>query len=470
MNRKSLRVVILLITGLVVSLRWWELTSGEEFLIVYAFILALLLVLYPIVSYWEGRFDPFEIMNVFLLMYFLNYFLGAWLVLSADHVSSLTAYIDGSVWGQGLFLTTEGLALFYLGYLSPLAARFGRHFPRIKPHFHVSRAVAIFIVVVILGVGFRLLHAHLRGGFNILMSHLLESRARTDIGFGWMSPFMYAGLWGIPLGFVYLFRVRDATGTLVPRRAIYLLGSLALITLMAIRMGRGMVLGWMLIIIVSMYYCGDLRLTRRFAFSLAGWVCLLMIGIYWLRIWLAGAEVEGLLEGLLRRVFVETFSNFEILLTVLSQYPTNYQYFYGATILDAFLLPWIPRALWPTKKLAYGGLEITEQYAGWFASAGSSTPADMLGELYANFGEVGVVGMFLHGVIARSIYLQLVGSPASRNKAQSLLYGMVVVATPYWTRMGFSLYVPTLVDQFLPATLALMWIHLGLQGRRRVCA
>lgn len=83
------------------------------------------------------------------------------------------------------------------------------------------------------------------------------------------------------------------------------------------------------------------------------------------------------------------------LAAILDWYPDRRDFFYGKTIIDMMLLP-VPRIIYPSKPEWYGIDDITRGM-GWprFTQSAVTIP----GELYANFGYLGLVGAPLYGLL-----------------------------------------------------------------------
>lgn len=89
------------------------------------------------------------------------------------------------------------------------------------------------------------------------------------------------------------------------------------------------------------------------------------------------------------------------LTSILHVYPENQDHLRGSSVLTTFFMP-VPRPLWPGKPERYGAEEVTRRM-GWPITTQSAI--SMPGELYANFGLLGIplVGGFgfLFGVLYR---------------------------------------------------------------------
>ncbi|RMG74048.1 MAG: O-antigen polysaccharide polymerase Wzy [Chloroflexi bacterium] len=83
--------------------------------------------------------------------------------------------------------------------------------------------------------------------------------------------------------------------------------------------------------------------------------------------------------------------------------PSQIDYQIGSTFYP-LLIGWIPRAIWPNKPILSQGAFMHNVIIG--ASTQSNVGLTSIGDFYLNFGLLGVlIGMFLLGVIIRTIYL-----------------------------------------------------------------
>lgn len=88
------------------------------------------------------------------------------------------------------------------------------------------------------------------------------------------------------------------------------------------------------------------------------------------------------------------------LASILRNYSGDIPLLYGKTIFSMLLLP-IPRSIWHSKPSWYGIDEITRGM-GWPDSTQSAV--SMPGELFANFGTTGLIGMVVYGLLFGIIF------------------------------------------------------------------
>lgn len=88
------------------------------------------------------------------------------------------------------------------------------------------------------------------------------------------------------------------------------------------------------------------------------------------------------------------------LTSIIDFYPDQGHYLGGNTVVDSILLP-VPRVLWEDKPEWYGIDEVTRRM-GWITT--SQSAVTMPGELYANFGPVGIVLVAGFGLVFSGLH------------------------------------------------------------------
>jgi len=142
------------------------------------------------------------------------------------------------------------------------------------------------------------------------------------------------------------------------------------------------------------------------------------------------------------------------------------RYYYGETMLQTVVFP-IPRAVWSGKPMNIGQVLGVEIYGQGVGFVGAGTPPTIIGELWLNFGFLGVLaGMFLFGVVARGGYLYFEPLDSSNPLAIILYIGFVI---EFCNRL-FMLYTSSAIIQFLlwifPLLVANIYISGALNIRR----
>lgn len=428
----------------------------------YWFILFILLVLHPVLSYFRREFDFFEVINIFLFSYFLQFFLSSVLIFLNEDWVVFSQYWEWSIFGKGLFYADVALIMFYLGYYSSLSGRLSRILKRV-PFFHfdpnvsITRATIAFIsffFIYLLFVGFLTVRA---GGIEAFIA----GRGTTvQYGYGFTQPFISLGGLLVPFGYLYLYKnlsknmYQDISSLF--RKVIFFGISLAMLIASLSFRSRGTSLSWILMILVCKHY-----LERKASFKKM--LIFIILFLFFSNIILI-VRGELLLESLGQsfwKVFqtnfalslTSSFASFEALLVILTHIPQELPYYGLTPIFESFVLPIIPRAIWPAKAAVYGADRIWEDIAGMF-STGTQYFVSMPGEFYAYLGFFGVViGMFFIGVIFKSIYLTL----QKEQPASVLLYSVFIVLIPGF--IGGIPYTYVFLQYFALPILLLKYIH-----------
>jgi hypothetical protein len=430
-------------------------TEGASTLGTYAAVLVGLTCMLVTVPVIIGRFDGFEFINVFVFFYFLSYVIRPLVLMLSPEHAVFTRYWELPELGSGVYYVALGLASFAVGYYSPAGVRLGTIAPGLPVETGAVRASLVFFGIVGLSLGAYLLHAWLLGGIGVFLEGLIYERSWMYYGYGWLVPFQNLALVAVPFGYAYVFSERWL-------RPLFILCAGAIIALLLIPMSRGVFLNWVVMLIAYRHYAArPVRLPTLIGIAPVA-VCLL-VGLQLAREWNFGIVQNLLLDEVLLYTYSTTFNGFDGMMMVLTYYERTGEFFYGSTFLEAFVYPWMPRALWPTKPFVYGGTAITEPIGGFF-SGGTHVNAEILGELYANFGPSGIiVGMMLVGIAGRALYVACC-APNRRSMASYLFYAYIVAIIPGWQRIGIGGSVYYLLTFFAPFAFVL-WL---VQRRVRI--
>jgi hypothetical protein len=396
---------------------------------------------------------------VFNLVFGIFYLGRALLVKAMPELAVFRSYWDPEDdFERVLFYCVLGLGGFYLGYYSTAGRVIAQFYPSLRTSFVAWRGRASFWCALVIGIGAYALHAVLLGGMNVFLSSLISARAGMYFGYGWLTPFQTLALIAVPLAYVYWRGARLSTPFVVA-------GSALVILLLFATLSRGVFLTWLVMIAVHRRYV-ERRSTLRDIFGYGVVMLTAMVVLWWLR--QAPWDVVGEMgkgEVVLLSLS-ETLNGFDTAAMVLANYPDPNPFYWGQTIFEALLYPLAPRVFWPAKPAPYGGTRITEAI-GQFWTSGTHVNAEIIGELYSNFGSLGIVpGMMLHGLVARSLYVHLI-EKGRLNVAHVFLYSYLIALVPGWQRLGLGGATYTFLQFVLPALLLLMWVHGGFAARRK---
>jgi oligosaccharide repeat unit polymerase len=137
----------------------------------------------------------------------------------------------------------------------------------------------------------------------------------------------------------------------------------------------------------------------------------------------------------------------------------------GSSLAEA-LYWFVPRALWPGKPytFSYAFGRLFQGYVGWGGDSFATTT--VFGELYLNFGIVGVVaGSFIFGVFARTVYAYLIGRV--QTKSAIMLYSIFLIQLVEFTEGPIGAHVALMSSEIAPFVMLLYvtWAA-GSFGRR----
>jgi hypothetical protein len=133
--------------------------------------------------------------------------------------------------------------------------------------------------------------------------------------------------------------------------------------------------------------------------------------------------------------------------SIMDHYGREGPFLNGKTIVDMLLLP-VPRSIYQSKPTWYGIDDITRGM-GWPPSTQSAV--GMPGELYANFGYAGIVGMLVFGALFG------LARRAEARDHLGLVYGFILLPAifpTFW--MSFTGFVSQLT--LIPIFMAVLWV------------
>jgi oligosaccharide repeat unit polymerase len=116
----------------------------------------------------------------------------------------------------------------------------------------------------------------------------------------------------------------------------------------------------------------------------------------------------------------------------------------------AELLYWfVPRAIWPDKPFTFSFTfgQLFQSYVGWGGEAYATTT--LFGELYLNFGVIGVIfGSFLFGIFIRLYYIYLIRR--IQSKSGIMVYAILLIQSVEFTEGPIGAHVALMVSEAVP--------------------
>jgi hypothetical protein len=169
------------------------------------------------------------------------------------------------------------------------------------------------------------------------------------------------------------------------------------------------------------------------------------------------------------RVFVDLllsrFYGIDSIAVIIGHVRQTGHYLMGSSLAE--VLYWfVPRAVWPGKPytFSYTFGRLFGGYVGW--GEGSFATTTLFGELYFNFGILGVVaGSFIFGVFARAVYAYLIGK--IQTKSAIILYAICLIQLVEFTEGPIGAHVALMSSEVAPflILLCLTWAASSF-GRR----
>lgn len=124
--------------------------------------------------------------------------------------------------------------------------------------------------------------------------------------------------------------------------------------------------------------------------------------------------------------------------------------------LPLLFAAFIPRFLWKEKPTLYIGREFAIEYWNYPAEIPKSIAVTTIGELYWNYGVVGIlIGMFMLGIIYRFVYLCLIGNPRTVSPLGAFLYASIFFKLTHIERSLIEIF-PDVTEELVFLTI-IVW-------------
>jgi hypothetical protein len=402
----------------------------------------------------NGPLDPFEPVFWVAPLFFLTYGAHAALRLLRDDFDFRGNIVAGtsitSVMLEVLVFASIGLIAIYAGYYWRWSASLGSALPSFRPGWSSQRAWVAIVALLAIGiVGFLSLRpaigtgprSHLaKGGskFAFIAVNFLNIAsiiAIADVLIRWPADRWHPSLRTV---------LKAVVATAIVAGNSLLLWQLD---------GRGRAFGTMIVAVFLFHY-----LFRRFSFpagmglfaiikAIPSWAIALLTSIIALDF---GGFASELASPYLFRA--SPYTSFNNIVVLLAGVPERLDFQGGTTFLSA-LFELVPAQPFLETHIVYNQAFLPD----WGSRAG--VPITLLGELYLNFGLVGVaIGLFVIGVVIRAVYEWLVSDQAT---ATSLV--LFSLLTNSFLLMGnFSNDFPKLGLRSIPMLIVLYFIAGGV--------
>ena len=398
---------------------------------VYLYIGALLLLcLLPFVlGSLRGSLDLFEIIYPISISYFLLFGFRALLVLLEPWATSVSLNLSlinvAEYIPLALQYVISGFSALLFGYYSGVGTRLAQILPRTRwvqgTVSSLGRVFPVFAVGFI--AQFYLWH---RGDVPAVGEGTPLNDPITHISF--------LGYYGLALGLILFI-------TTQPKRRALLLPAISFMLVLEtwyvfVTLQRSNLILLLLIAGMSLHYFRRRIPARQLVLVALLFVCFLFPlteqfrKVYWFSHQPTEPEFltsyrtafEDLQEsggwGPYLRNSVVTFSNrlhgLDSLMVSLYKTPATIPFLRGETLGNLFIGTFIPRFIWPEKPKIYFSDTFARDYWGLPPYIHAAIAVSQIGELYLNYGLVGVLlGMFCLGVLYRILYVYLVMQQSS---------------------------------------------------------
>ena len=332
------------------------------------------------------------------------------------------AYIEPAPWIIGL--SWAGLLMLTLGYRLGSRRRKRGGQKRLKVEYESRSTLLLWggLGWTLIGAAGAVSYLLSVGGLSYLLQTVYGTRENASV---------YAGLYNMLRPGLFLLTAWAFVSNAGSRILWFLLLAYACFDLFwfgPLSGSRSQIITLML----TLFYIA--RYTRGRPISLVAGVSgrrwLIVVGVALVLVWgaLRGSSIEDLASGDSAQIelvagiegaFAETlyvpYQGFE---SVLQMTPRQIPYQWGGTLFDS-LTVFIPRALWPSKPGSLGDWLATTIYG---TDTGFNTVATWAGELYLNFGWLGLVfGMYGTGLVCAKLAQLRTDDVRNMNTRQALL-------------------------------------------------
>ncbi len=368
----------------------------------------------------RGSFDIFELRNMFCLGYFLQFVVSTWYSQNIEY-----RYVSESFFNvylsRSLTLALVGLLSYYAGYYMPLASMAVSHLRPLATCWRTAdlpKIVAVFVIVAFSSWIFLMRQI---GGLYFVLTHLYNI---TELVEG--MTFLFSITVGAFYAAVVLCELQgQRSGS---RNYKLTAGCLAVVNL-AVLLTRGYKFPFAIVALVFWvprhYLANGIRRSAKL------WKILISIGVLTLvpyyQMFRGGGSTKLGIDSLLALdvnwtnalpLILRRYYGIEVFGLILSKVGNGVPHAMGSSLL-LFFTGSVPRALWPGKPLG-PGLYVTDLFFDNPFAVMTGTEPSIPGELYWNFGVVGVVvGMALLGALCRAVYVFL---KRNQNRSGVLLY------------------------------------------------
>ena len=423
--------------------------------------------------------DYFEIIYPISFLYFLSFFYRG--VVLIANPADLNPFVNGfSAINKALGFGLLGLISMWLGYYC-LSSKPGRHITALVNWFlpdewRANKAIIRILFLFIAGLSLQII------GIFSAMGQASNAGVSSGSVSSFFGLFAYLSNISLVLFSLFIFRRRASEGNMILVLMVWC-GMLSSQVLVALITGaRGSVLITLFIIPAISYNYARKHLSMKWlaVYALIMLVILLVVimplqgPFRQARIFYSSGSFSEYLRTVRQVSYKRTlgdqlseFSQRQIILEnfaiSISKTPSIIPFKNGGTLLST-LSNFIPRSIW-RKRVAYSLDRVfSTEYAGWSENSKGATGVTNIGELYINFGITGIViGMFVLGLLYRTVYKNLIGIQAVGDLRILVYYSFLMCFTWIEGSLGYLFFNLILETIVLIAVLLLLRINVRIR-------
>lgn len=386
---------------------------------------AAILLIPIIIALINKRFDPFEPIYLWIIIY-------AFLYLAKPFVQLLTGEpfkYGAEFLNEALLLAMLGLVVFYLGYYGSFGRKIAARLPAIKREISSKKlgiAAWVFIIIGFLGLNH---YINISGGWQVFWSkpHGLAGQAIKSTAYIYQLPELMV------IGFILIYEI-FIHKIIINKTAVKIKNILTLIAaaiggvgIYTIIWGSRTFYSWIIIAMVVLYFLkreNRPKIKTVVIALLALFLLLCFVPIYRQYMHL-GSDFSQITQNLKpSKIFRTAFSTgdeFNSYLAEVALVPNSVPYDYFNLYYRTLLHP-IPRLIWPDKPVF-----LNSQWDEFLSKSGMNwgSAESMLGDFYAQLGILGIIiGTFFSGIFWRTIYEYL--KKRIKNRSVILIYAIIL--------------------------------------------
>lgn len=392
--------------------------------------LFLLIILIPLIlSLFEGKFDPFEPVYLWIIIYGYLYLAKPFVQIINNQAFSYGAYNYGNTnLNIALLLALLGLICFYIGYYGNFGKKISNYLPVITSEISSKKLTIIawgFIIIGFLGLNH---YIQISGGWKIFWSkpHGLGGLAIKSTAYIYELPELMV------IGFILISEI-FMHKIIIEKKKIRLINIINLIFaaiggvgIYTIIWGSRTYSSWIILAIVILYFLKKqsrpaLKTSIMAIFML--FLILSFIPIYRQYMHL-GSDLSKIAANIdFQKIINVAFNHndeFNVYLAETTLVPDSVPYDYFNLYFRTLVHP-IPRIIWPTKPAF-----LNSQWDDFLSKSGISwgSAESMLGDFYAQAGILGIIiGTFFSGILWKTFYQYLM--KYSANRSVVLIYAVI---------------------------------------------